>query len=397
MIAQDDASPDPSRSPDCPHPECPGCPLGRLPLEEQLEEKRRLVSAALARARGRIAPVDPVVPSPNFRGHRAGAKLVFGRRGTRVGLGLFARGSHRVVDIPRCPAHARPIASAARALRRLVGQAPSLVWPGPGGQGWLRYAAFQASRSDGGLVVTLVTRTAEGEGPLRSLAARLCEAEPAVRGVAWNVNPSPGNAVFGPEWRALRGETRIAERFLGLDLRASPGSFLQANRELADAAYTALLEWLDPGASDELLDLYAGIGATALAAASRCRRVVGIEANPQAVADARENANRLGIPNAEFREGDAAAGAWELVSEGFRPTGVALNPARKGADPGVLEAIAALEPQRIAYLSCNPETLARDLGFLTARAPYALVRAIPYDFLPGTEHVETLALLERRR
>ncbi|WP_084318996.1 23S rRNA (uracil(1939)-C(5))-methyltransferase RlmD [Deferrisoma camini] len=395
MIAEDDPSPHPRPPPACPHSGCPGCALAHLPAPEQMETKRRTVAEALALHLGRIVPVDAVVPAPRTAGYRAGAKLVFGRQGTRVVLGIFARGSHRVVDIPRCPAHTAGVAAAARALRTLIGRAPGLVWQGPGGQGWLRYAAFQESRATGRVAVTLVTRTDEGAGTLRSLAARLREAVPAVAGVAWNVNPSSGNAVFGPRWEPILGDPVLEERFLGLEFRASPGAFLQANRDLADEAYRALVEALDPGPGDDVLDLYSGVGVTAIALAARARRVVGVEAHPVAADDARANARRAGVENALFRQGDAAAEAWELVSEGFRPAVAVLNPARKGADAGVIDALAALEPRRIAYLSCNPQTLARDLALLLEQAPYRIVRVTPYDFLPGTDHVETLVLLER--
>ncbi len=383
--------------PRCPHPGCPGCPLMGTAYPEQLREKGARVARELGATlpREALPAVPPAVGSPRTEGYRAGAKLALGRAGPRVTLGIYRRGTHRVVDIPACPVHDPRINRAARALRGLLRQAPGLVSPGPGGSGWLRYAAFEVSRARGATRITLVTRTGEARGALGALAARLCERLPEASGVVWNVNPSEGNEIFGPGWRLIRGAPDLVERFGGVEVRASPGVFLQANREQAARAYREALTLLSPGPGDDALDLYCGVGALALHLAPRVRRVVGIEVSPAAVEDARANARALGHGNASFRAGPADRELADILAEGFRPRLVSLNPPRRGADPGVIRALRDSPPRAIAYLSCNPGTLARDLAALCDGGRFRVEAVVPFDFLPHTDHVEVLAALRR--
>ena len=381
----------------CPHAGCPGCPLRPEAYPAELERKRVAVARALASRLGPSPPpVAPVVPSPQLDGYRAGAKLVFGRKGPGVVLGLFRRGTHRVVDTSACAVHHPLVNRCAGALRKLLSRAPALVSPGPGGGGWLRYAAVQVSTWKDSALVVLVTRTPEGRGMLASLAARLVEAEPRIGGVVRNVNPSPGNEIFGPEWDVLRGEPYLWERFGPVAVRASAGAFLQANRHQAETAYRMAVEYLDPAPDESALDVYCGVGALAFHLALRAGPVVGVEENPRAVADARAGAGSASFGKARFLAGRAEEAVPRLAAEGFRPAVVSLNPARQGAHVRVLEAVRAMAPRAIAYLSCNPETLARDLAHLCRDGRFVAERVVPLDFLPGTEHVEALALVRKR-
>jgi 23S rRNA (uracil1939-C5)-methyltransferase len=265
-----------------------------------------------------------------------------------------------------------------------------------GPRGLLRYAGFQVSEDASRLLLTLVTWTREGSGILASLAARLREDVPELSGVAQNVNPTEGNEVFGPDWHPIWGEERIWERLGGTVLGVSAGSFLQANRGQASWVYVQSSEWLDAGPGDRVVDLYCGVGGLALNLAPRVARVVGIEMNPRAVADARASARRWGVSNAEFRCGSAEAGWEALRAEGLRTDLVTVNPPRKGMGPELATALRASEARAVLYVSCNPETLARDAAILCAGDAYRLHRVEPVDFFPHTAHVETVALFLRR-
>ncbi|GAB4267948.1 MAG: 23S rRNA (uracil(1939)-C(5))-methyltransferase RlmD [Deferrisomatales bacterium] len=382
----------------CPHRSCPGCPLLALPYPEQLELKGRLAKRLLSRhlSPEGLSTLLPVRPSPRPLGYRASAKLAVARHRRGIALGLYRRGTHAVVDIPRCPVHRPLLARGVRALRALLARAPALAAPGPGARGWLRYAAFQESGARNTLVVTLVTHSGDRPEILQGLAARLREGLPELQGVAWNVNPSPGNEIFGEEWREVWGTCRLLERLGDVDLEVSPGSFLQVNREQAGWAYRTALAWLDPQPGEAAADLYCGVGSLALHLAARAGRVVGIEGSPGAVADARRNAEACGAGAVEFRAGRVEESFPALLAEGFRPQLVTLNPARKGVAPEGIEAIRAASPRAVTYLSCHPETLGRDAAALCAGGAYALERLQPADFFPHTGHVETLALFRRR-
>jgi 23S rRNA (uracil1939-C5)-methyltransferase len=382
----------------CPRPDCPGCPLRALAYGEQLAEKRRLVELAFRERFGplglAVASVLPTRPSARVTEYRASAKLALGRseRAKGAAVGLYERDSHRVLDLRRCPVHHPLVAAGIRALAGLLDRAPQLLSARVGGQGWLRYAAFQASVAEGTLHVGLVTRDAEDPGLLASLAARLREAVPQVSGIAWNINPSPGNEIFGPDWRPLWGKECLYERLGDHLFRSSPGSFLQANREQAGWVYRVSRELLTPGRGDDVLDLYSGVGGLALHLASGARRVVGVEGAARGAADAAWAAEAAGLANASFQSGRVEEVLPALAAQGFRPTLVTLNPPRKGAAPEVLQGILGLAPRAILYVSCNPDTLARDAAVLVGTGAYRLVRLQPVDFFPLTAHVETVAL-----
>ena len=381
----------------CPQRACPGCPLSPLPYEEQLEAKRRLVARALEHSLGTVElpPVRPTLASPQTLGYRASAKLSVARGPKGPCIGIYRRGTHDVLDLHRCPVHHPLVAAGIRALRSLLSRAPGLVAPGPGAHGWLRYAAFQVSVAEGKLLVTLVTQDDRRGQILPALAARLAERLPRLSGVAWNINPTEGNEIFGEEWKRISGEDHVRERLGEITVRASAGSFLQVNREQAARAYAETLSWIDLGPCDRALDLYCGVGALSLHLAKRADSVLGLDASSRAIADARSSARDLGVTNAVFRQARVEEELPQLLREGFRPDAVTLNPARKGAGEAVIAALRSARPRAVVYLSCNPEALAIDAASLCSGGLYRLERIQPLDFFPHTAHVETLALLRR--
>jgi 23S rRNA (uracil1939-C5)-methyltransferase len=175
-------------------------------------------------------------------------------------------------------------------------------------------------------------------------------------------------------------------------LRLSSGAFFQANREVAARAYAAIADGLAVRSAERVVDAYSGVGGIALTLARDAGEVIGIEAHAGAVDDARASAVRAGTTNAEFRAGDAAS---ELARIHHADV-LALNPPRKGCAPAVLAEVARLAPRAIAYLSCDPDTLARDLAVLAGQG-YRTTGVAPFDMLPHTPHVEALALLERAK
>jgi 23S rRNA (uracil1939-C5)-methyltransferase len=186
----------------------------------------------------------------------------------------------------------------------------------------------------------------------------------------------------------------LLDRIGFLKMQTSPGTFLQVNLWTARRIYETVLEWVVPREGDAVVDLFAGAGPLSLYLATGAARVVGVEEVPWAVKDARSNARRNGFHNIRFREGAAEEALPQLVEELGRADIVTLNPPRKGALAEVIQGIAGLEPRRIAYVSCNPDTLARDLDRLAALG-YRTLRLRPFDMMPQTEHVETVALMER--
>jgi 23S rRNA (uracil1939-C5)-methyltransferase len=213
-------------------------------------------------------------------------------------------------------------------------------------------------------------------------------------GIVQNVNAGPGNVILGKTWATIRPPAMLVDRIGFLKLQTSPGSFLQANLWTARRIYETALAWAAPEPQDAAIDLFCGVGPLSLHLATRAARVFAVEESEGAIRDARSNQRRNGFHNLRFEAARAEEALPRLRAELGRVAVVTLNPPRKGVVGAVLEEIAALGPDRIVYVSCDPETLARDLDRL-ATLGYRPTRALPFDMLPQTEHVEVVALLER--
>lgn len=386
-----------SASPDraaavCPaHGSCGGCALGCLAYPAQLEQKRQRLARAVARHPELAGvPVEACVPSPRSAAYRNHAKWVYGkdRASGRPILGGFAPRSHEVVDLAGCRV-VEPVLDEARAalLRGLVARGIE-PFDERLRTGLLRYAVMRATEA-GRVLVALVSARADWP-EAAGLARDLAEACPAVAGVVLNVNPTSGNRILGDEERVLWGAPELEDVVGDARVRLVARSFFQANRAVAGRLYRDLVA-AAPAGLGRTIDVYSGAGPIALSLAARAREVVAIEENPAATAAAARSFAELGGAAARIRmvTGDAAEGLAQVGDADL----VVLDPPRKGCAPAVLLSVARLRPRLLAYVSCDPQTLARDLVALHALGG-RLTRLTPYDMLPHTPHVEVLALVE---
>ncbi len=379
-------------APTCPHaPDCVGCPLFGLPYGEQLRRKHRQVTAAFA-AYPRLA--DVVVPapigSPRLFGYRNQAKLVARRTRRGLLLGIYRPGTHEVVDISACPVHDPRITAALRQIRQGLDDLAAPVYEERSGSGWLRYVVVRSSAWRRAVELILVVRDRAWAGE-RALVRRLRGAR-GVASVVLNVNPSPGNAIFGTQFIAMPTDAALLERVGALSLRSRAGDFLQANLGVARRVYDCVARFADPAPEETAVDLYAGVGAISFRLAARAKFVLGVEASARAVIDAKLNIRLNGFHNVRFAAAPAAEGLAKAHATLGRVDLITLNPPRQGADAATRAAIVAAAPRRIVYVSCAPSTLARDLDWFVAHGMRA-VAVQPYDMLPQTEHVECVALL----
>lgn len=381
--------------PACPaHGSCGGCVLQHWHPAAQLAWKERSLRARVA-ADPLLAPVPvaPAVASPHALGYRNNSKLVAARgpRGVVI-LGGYAARSHQVVDLTGC----RVVEPALEQVAGALGAALNEIGVAPYDErrltGVLRYAILRAN-AGGQVLVTLVT-AGEVFPQASAVVEHLRTRAPAVTGVVHNVNPTRGNVLFGEREVTLAGTPYLDDRIGDVRLRVSSRAFFQANRQVAALAYQAIAAAVGVSGHDRVVDAYAGVGGIALTLAPRAARVWGIEDHPAAAADATISAALNGVSNATFVAGDAAAQLGSLLDSEGTIEIVVLNPPRRGCEPQVLRHAAALGPRRIAYLSCSPPTLLRDLGIF-ATLGYRTVEITPFDMLPHTPHLEALAVLER--
>jgi len=363
------------------------------PYGEQLRRKRELVRAAM-RQYPTLAALDipEVLGSPRAFGYRNQAKLVVRREGHVLLLGVYRPGTHQVVDIRHCPVHHALITPVIDAVARVVEHYDIPTYDERSHSGTLRYVVVRVSTWAKTAQVILVTR--ERLLPHARDVVRALTRVRGVRSIVQNINPEPGNVIFGTQFVPLTRETALVERVDFLKLKTHAGAFLQANVSVARKLYLQALQWTAPKADDTCVDLYCGVGALTFYLATAAQHVVGIEESPIAIADAKENVRLNGFHNVRFHCGRVAEMLPLMAQRLPRLDVVTLNPPRKGADAATRAAIVAAVPARIAYISCDPTTLARDLDWFAAHG-YRTVHLQPFDLLPQTEHVECVAALAR--
>ncbi len=384
--AEELLEPSPSRvEPPCAVQEaCGGCPLMPLAPDAALGLKVRHLVETLRRV-GRIEGVDvEAVSSPRLLEYRNRLRFTLGARAAGARVGFRPRGdAGGLVEVPRCflaPARATELAHTI--ARRLTQRAPADA-PWPTG------VELRGSLAEGGWGAVLITPPGSWPG-LRRVARELVAEEEGLVGLFRAV--VRGRSPAGPP-RLLAGRDDLRESYTDVRVPVGGSGFLQVNPAAAGLLYETLSEVLEPlGTGGRVLDLYCGIGITALRAARRGAEVLGVESHPGSVAAAEALATSIGEQRVTFLREDAGRAAARLAREGRRFDRVVLNPPRAGAHPAVLTAIAALAPRRIAIVSCHPAALARDLAALRGEG-FELTRLVAVDLFPQTPHVEALAEL----
>ena len=376
-------------APDCPCAgECGGCQARHIRYERTLEMKRQIVADALERIGGVEAPqVLETLGCDDPDRTRNKAEYPIGFAGGRPVIGAYAGGSRRIIPLGDC------LLQAPQSVRALAWFAARLETM-PAAK-HLKYLVTRVNRA-GELMVVLC-----GDAPLQTeierLSPALTDALPELKSLWYcRLNPRPAHALDGRCDRILGAET-LSETLLGLKYEISPQSFFQVNPVQAERLYGKALEaaGIRPGCGLKVLDAYCGAGTITLSAARWAESAVGIEIVPPAVEDAKKNAAANGLAGrARFICGDAAREIPRLLARGERFDCAILDPPRKGADGALLEALIATAIPRVAYVSCNPATLARDVKHLRAGG-YRVEWAQPVDMFPWTGHVETVVLMSR--
>jgi len=374
---------------------CLGCPLIAMHYAAQLRVKRQRVCAALAMHKPLASvPVEETLGAAQPLGYRTNAKLALAKIHGKVKIGLYRRGSHDVVDLADCPLHHPLINRIIAVVREEIERQGVWVYDERKKSGLLRYLLVRVSPANNQALVTFVT-TERNFREITHLAKWLSKKVPEVVSVQQNVNPSEGNVVIGRDTLKMLGHATLRDRVGETRLAISPASFFQVNHAQAERIYALVREWAALTPQDVALDLYCGIGGIALNLARDAGQVIGIEVVEDAVRNARDNARLNRLENCRFLAGDTADLLDDLQGE-FPPGQViTVNPPRKGIDDEVLEAVAGLAPRALIYVSCNPETLARDLARLDELG-YTTRRVQPVDMFPQTHHVESVALLQPR-
>ena len=383
--------PSPERmEPECPYAgKCGGCAYRHLTYPEELWAKRQRVQDALTRIGGLDLTVEEILGAKNPEHYRNKSQYPVGADGS---IGFFQARTHKVVPIRRCLIQTEAADRTAQAVGEWMRRYKISAYDETTGKGLVRHVCVRVNRKGESLCCVVVNGNKVPREP--ELAAYVTAAVPHTVGVLLNSNTRRGNVVLGDKYRTLFGRNYLMDTLCGLEFKLSMPSFYQVNRDQAEVLYGKALEFAGLTGNETVLDLYCGIGTITLCLAKAAKRVIGAEIVPPAIRDAKENALRNHIENAEFFCGDAADIAAKLESDGLRPDVVTVDPPRKGLAPAVIASVAAMGPEKVVYVSCDPATLGRDVKIFREFG-YEAKRAAAVDMFPGTAHVETVVLLSK--
>ena len=385
-------NPSPERmEPECPYAgKCGGCAYRHLTYPEELWAKRQRVQDALTRIGGLELTVEEILGAKNPEHYRNKSQYPVGADGS---IGFFQARTHKVVPIRRCLIQTEAADRTAQAVGDWMRRYKISAYDETTGKGLVRHVCVRVNRKGESLCCVVVNGNKVPREP--ELAAYVTAAVPHTVGVLLNSNTRRGNVVLGDKYRTLFGRNYLMDTLCGLEFKLSMPSFYQVNRDQAEVLYGKALEFAGLTGNETVLDLYCGIGTITLCLAKAAKRVIGAEIVPPAIRDAKENALRNHIENAEFFCGDAADIAAKLESDGLRPDVVTVDPPRKGLAPEVIASVAAMGPEKVVYVSCDPATLGRDVKIFREFG-YEAKRVAAVDMFPGTAHVETVVLLSRK-
>ena len=371
---------------------CGGCDFWHMDYAEETRLKAERVKTCLNRLAGEALTEVPILAAPDCHGYRNKAQYPVAAKKGRAYAGFFRAGTHDVVENRRCLILPEETDAVKDAVMDYVNQFRVSVYNESSHTGLLRHIYVRRGAVSKQILVCLVCN-GEKLPKVDALLSRL-QRIPGFTTLVLSVNTKKGNAVLGDKFVTLYGPGYIEDTLCGLNFRLSPRSFYQVNHHQAQRLYETAISLAGIAKEDTVLDLYCGVGTITLAMASAAGKVIGVEVIPQAVEDARDNAHRNGIENAEFFCGDAGQAALELEKNGVRPDVVVVDPPRKGLNADTIEALSRMAPRRIVYVSCDPATLARDVAMLKQRG-YALQSATAADLFPRCAHVETVVLMSR--
>lgn len=375
----------------CPYAKkCGGCQLQNLEYEKQLNFKQ----VKLIRLLGRFCHVDEIIGMEDPLHYRNKMQTAYGMRSGRIYGGIYQSSSGKIVEIDNCMIEDEVSGNIASTIVKLLASFKIKPYHSESGAGFIRHTLIRRSFATGQIMVVLVTRSGEFKS-CRSFVNALVGKHPEITTVVRNINDGKIRLSLGKKNEILCGDGVIEDRLMGLAFRLSPNAFYQVNPVQTEVLYGKAKEFADLTGEETVIDAYCGTGTIGLIMSDSAKKIIGVEVNSDAVKDAKANAKNNGIKNAEFYCGDAGKFMVELAEQSQKIDVVITDPPRSGCSKDFLRSVITLSPKRIVYVSCNPETLARDLGYLTKNG-YKATAVQGVDMFPFTEHCECVVRLERR-
>ena len=377
----------------CPYSrDCGACQMIDIPYQEQLQIKQRRLSALLKP----FCSVQPIIGMENPLHYRAKvhAVMTHGRGGVPL-AGTYKEGTHEVVPIENCLIEEERAGKIIRTILQLMKDFKYRAYDEDNDYGLFRHVLIRVGKESGEILVVLVL-TSPILPSKNHFVRALRAAHPEITSLVLNINDKRTSMVLGEREKILFGKGAITDDLMGMHFKISPASFYQVNPTQTVQLYETVLSLGAFRGTEKVLDCYCGVGTIGMIVSPHVKQVWGVELNAAAVRDATLNARENRISNIRFVKEDAGVFMQRLAVENRAGAidVVIMDPPRSGATMTFLRALLALSPSKILYVSCNPDTLARDLKVLTTHG-YRALCAVPVDMFPQTVHVETIALLQK--
>lgn len=374
----------------CPHyKKCGGCHLQNMTYPEQLKYKQIKCIKLL----GKFCHVKEIMGMENPTHYRCKVQAAFGRDKTGIISGVYQSSTHKIVPIDECMIEDKGADEIIVTIRKLLKSFKLKPFDENNMTGFLRHVLIRKGYYTGQIMVVLVTGSSLFPSS-RSFINALLQRHPEITTIVQNVNNKFTSLVLGEKNITLHGEGYIEDTIFDCVFRISPKSFYQVNPVMTTKLYGKALEYMELIGHETVIDAYCGTGTIGILASKNAGKVIGVELNADAVKDAKFNAKRNDINNIEFYTADASDFMVEMAAAGEKADVVIMDPPRAGSTEKFMDSVVTLAPERVVYVSCNPETLARDLKYF-AKNGYGVRKIQPVDMFPHTEHVETVVLLKR--
>jgi len=382
--------------PRCPiYYQCGGCQLQHVDYQNQLQLKRQTVVDAVTRI-GKItdAVIHPTIGATDPWYYRNKMQFPIGMANGKVAVGCFAQGTHDIINTEHCFIQQEANNLIAQTVQQVVTELGIPTYDESAGRGTMRHVIGRVGIATDEVMVVLVTATADlpkQDHIIEILRKKI----PNIVSVIQNINDKQTNVILGNKTKTLWGRDTITDKLGDFTFHISARSFFQVNTKQAAVLYNKAVEYAGLSGQETVIDAYCGTGTITLFLAAKAAKVYGIEIVEPAIRDAKRNAELNQVDNVEFTVGDAVDIMPQMFKQGIRPQTIVVDPPRAGCAQPVLETFAAMEPDRIVYVSCNPASLARDLAILEELG-YVTKEIQPVDMFAHTYHVECVVKLQRK-
>lgn len=375
----------------CPYiKKCGGCQLGHLPYDKQLKKKEENVRQLL-KAFGKVNPIIGM-EDPLYYRNKVHHVVCNDKKGNGF-TGIYEEKTHHVIRVDECLIENKKADEICMTIAKLMKSFKMKAYNEDTGYGFLRHILIRTGHITGQILVVLVVASPVFPSKNNFVKA-LRKEHPEITSIVANINNRGTSMVLGEKEQILYGKGYIEDVLCGKTFRISPKSFYQVNSVQTEILYAKAIEYAGLTGKETVIDAYSGIGTIGMVASDHAKEVLSIELNPDAVKDAYANAKNNKIKNINFVKADAGEYMVKMAAQKQKADVVFMDPPRAGSDKKFIDSVAKLGPKKIVYISCNPETLKRDLGMIQAKG-YKVEKIQPVDLFPSTSHVETVVLMSK--